>query len=72
MAKDHGYKFVATAPTVYGIETRSKRHARSKNIRVATAPTVYGIETNKRAEGRVRRYSAVATAPTVYGIETIS
>ena len=37
---------VATAPTVYGIETLS--HSMTASLRdcpVATAPTVYGIET---------------------------
>ena len=36
---------VATAPTVYGIETPSKYNAYSVPAIVATAPTVYGIET---------------------------
>ncbi len=36
---------VATAPTVYGIETASFLLA-GITIRVATAPTVYGIETS--------------------------
>ena len=37
---------VATAPTVYGIETRKRRNMKIlSNEKVATAPTVYGIET---------------------------
>ena len=36
---------VATAPTVYGIETRKSSQSRLEIPRVATAPTVYGIET---------------------------
>ena len=35
---------VATAPTVYGIETNDPRLYDSRHC-VATAPTVYGIET---------------------------
>ena len=35
---------VATAPTVYGIETMVATVA-EKQLKVATAPTVYGIET---------------------------
>ena len=35
---------VATAPTVYGIETAFKTRCHFNNS-VATAPTVYGIET---------------------------
>ena len=59
---------VATAPTVYGIETQSSpRKKRRKSV--ATAPTVYGIETNWHTRlGSNQRQ--VATAPTVYGIET--
>ena len=38
---------VATAPTVYGIETLFKNHPKSFSAFVATAPTVYGIETIK-------------------------
>ena len=40
-------KFVATAPTVYGIETGMPYHHSYRQIQccVATAPTVYGIET---------------------------
>ena len=38
---------VATAPTVYGIETRhASTTERMIIINVATAPTVYGIETS--------------------------
>ena len=36
---------VATAPTVYGIETNQMLHQQHKLSQVATAPTVYGIET---------------------------
>ena len=36
--------FVATAPTVYGIET-FHFYTLFLRFRVATAPTVYGIET---------------------------
>ena len=38
---------VATAPTVYGIETYNNDSSRANYPIVATAPTVYGIETNK-------------------------
>ena len=39
-------KKVATAPTVYGIETYlTMASTSSKLLSVATAPTVYGIET---------------------------
>ena len=37
--------WVATAPTVYGIETHWARQCGQRNQCVATAPTVYGIET---------------------------
>ena len=37
--------FVATAPTVYGIETDSQGINGYSRYKVATAPTVYGIET---------------------------
>ena len=37
--------FVATALTVYGIETRDKNKERCRPSLVATALTVYGIET---------------------------
>ena len=36
---------VATAPTVYGIETRLRHEIFFAGFCVATAPTVYGIET---------------------------
>ena len=39
---------VATVPTVYGIETKSKLSGIAKAediVKVATVPTVYGIET---------------------------
>ena len=38
---------VATAPTVYGIETWQNTKVHSCQWQVATAPTVYGIETFK-------------------------
>ena len=38
---------VATAPTVYGIETTKLAFTLSKAVIVATAPTVYGIETQQ-------------------------
>ena len=40
------YQRVATAPTVYGIETENKFKV-LQVIKVATAPTVYGIETHQ-------------------------
>ena len=37
---------IATAPTVYGIETLELRKQTSQHhVLIATAPTVYGIET---------------------------
>ena len=39
---------VATAPTVYGIETFEINECSLEIIVVATAPTVYGIETLPR------------------------
>ena len=62
---------VATALTVYGIETYNciPRRRILFNKRVATALTVYGIETQWFASFNIgSRY--VATALTVYGIET--
>ena len=59
---------VATALTVYGIETLASKGV-VKNLEVATALTVYGIETSNAflsSPTNVR----VATALTVYGIET--
>ena len=41
---------VATAPTVYGIETGSTAFNSAEPLRVATAPTVYGIETTANAD----------------------
>ena len=38
---------VATAPTVYGIETDMRIFVGVLYDRVATAPTVYGIETEQ-------------------------
>ncbi len=61
---------VATALTVYGIETVVKPHLkRIIFFHVATALTVYGIETLKILTECSVRFS-VATALTVYGIET--
>ena len=60
---------VATAPTVYGIETLHLLPS-SWIQQVATAPTVYGIETHFSSYNTFRFTSSVATAPTVYGIET--
>ena len=66
------YIYVATALTVYGIETPSARMAASTPVPpVATALTVYGIETAIiMCMVRVQS-SKVATALTVYGIETL-
>ena len=63
---------VATAPTVYGIETWNKLVSLRQFLVVATAPTVYGIETIWDNPILLMKYEIVATAPTVYGIETIS
>ena len=62
---------VATAPTVYGIETDKIFQEKQLIYPVATAPTVYGIETRFR-HGVALFKQIVATAPTVYGIETLS
>ena len=59
---------VATALTVYGIETRPTSSIGSNMMVVATALTVYGIETMVGYVLTVR--DIVATALTVYGIET--
>ena len=60
---------VATALTVYGIETMFKRRELGRDINtVATALTVYGIETS--IASIMLSHFAVATALTVYGIET--
>ena len=62
---------VATAPTVYGIETVSVAVVFCCLASpVATAPTVYGIETIEQCFHRFNFVWIVATAPTVYGIET--
>ena len=37
--------YVATTPTVYGIETSGSFQLERKLLHVATTPTVYGIET---------------------------
>ena len=63
--------FVATALTVYGIETLSRRQQILTVRQVATALTVYGIETFIILTIDVLRIE-VATALTVYGIETVS
>ena len=62
---------VATAPTVYGIETRVIRNCTPATLLVATAPTVYGIETLEYRNQLLYYDWSVATAPTVYGIETV-
>ena len=61
---------VATALTVYGIETLYNSTKVLAVFTVATALTVYGIET---LMGPLPQFSnhPVATALTVYGIETI-
>ena len=60
---------VATAPTVYGIETFVFVAYVYIRMLVATAPTVYGIET--KIDELKKQLEEVATAPTVYGIETL-
>ena len=60
---------VATALTVYGIETTRPMN-NSFTIFVATALTVYGIETSNSITANSNRPFRVATALTVYGIET--
>ena len=60
---------VATALTVYGIET-NKIILDKRIYRVATALTVYGIETLYGCPSDKPLYLQVATALTVYGIET--
>ena len=60
---------VATALTVYGIETAFCDGANSGTRFVATALTVYGIETVSTRDVCSASHS-VATALTVYGIET--
>ena len=62
-------KRVATALTVYGIET-SINQMNIPVICVATALTVYGIETVPALEASNPKMK-VATALTVYGIETV-
>ena len=62
---------VATALTVYGIETQQEEFvAMIFCHKVATALTVYGIETGELGLETVQTYMSVATALTVYGIET--
>ena len=64
--------FVATVPTVYGIETAKRVSFATCDYRVATVPTVYGIETNLELEITLIKHTCVvATVPTVYGIETL-
>ena len=61
---------VATALTVYGIETSLwLLKAQDQPSSVATALTVYGIETHL-VESLNNVFGKVATALTVYGIET--
>ena len=63
--------FVATALTVYGIETFSHGEYLLQYERlVATALTVYGIETDIIMSPFIKSTLTVATALTVYGIET--
>ena len=63
---------VATALTVYGIETEDVAVQEGDVLKVATALTVYGIETNNFFFFIVLIcVFHVATALTVYGIETI-
>ena len=60
--------YVATVPTVYGIETQCILCPKLDSfVRVATALTVYGIETG-RGEDVIAEIFLVATAPTVYGM----
>ena len=60
---------VATALTVYGIETIKWPERLSIINSVATALTVYGIETSFKLIIDLSHF--VATALTVYGIETL-
>ena len=62
---------VATALTVYGIETLSHRILCVRLFFVATALTVYGIETIINNTNTPNKNKVVATALTVYGIETL-
>ena len=60
--------FVATALTVYGIETKKDFVAEPTECRkVATALTVYGIETDMPCHHRNHRIPVV-TVLTVYGM----
>ena len=61
---------VATALTVYGIETVILTHPHLRLLKVATALTVYGIETIVKTCDK-HNFFSVATALTVYGIETL-
>ena len=64
-------EYVATALTVYGIETILSAIILPLSKPVATALTVYGIETQLRQlTSYMRNHWHVATALTVYGIET--
>ena len=60
---------IATAPTVYGIETKNDSSIFWHIDYIATAPTVYGIETRTILLHLLENL-LVATALTVYGIET--
>ena len=63
---------VATALTVYGIETNWMAASLPANfLYVATALTVYGIETSMEWHLKLLPVHSVATALTVYGIETL-
>ena len=68
--RTHLIILVATAPTVYGIETLRIPRYFLRIVAVATAPTVYGIETQYLHHQHNNENILVATAPTVYGIET--
>ena len=62
---------VATALTVYGIETMVPTIKQLLKLSiVATALTVYGIETRLTVVLLFKSLKKVATALTVYGIET--
>ena len=62
--------YVATTPTVYGIETANSPTYVLSFCAVATTPTVYGIETLWSSNTHLSPLYVVATTPTVYGIET--
>ena len=51
--------FVATAPTVYGIETCIHSCHSISTVYVATAPTIYGIETNTQMSEPINVFHAL-------------